>query len=53
MKPIDHYRLSMFLEQRKNLEKRLAEVNSKIERVKHQYHTPVPIGRRIMNWWFA
>jgi hypothetical protein len=53
MKPIDHYRLAMYLQTRKQLENRLAEVNSKIERVQYHSRSRKPLGQRILNWWFA
>lgn len=53
MKPIDHYRLAMYLQTRKHLEKRLTEVNCKIERVQYQPRSHQPLGRRILNWWLA
>ena len=53
MRPIDHYRLAMYLHTRKQLETRLAEVNSKIERVQYQPRARRPLSQRILNWWFA
>jgi len=53
MKPLDHYRLAMYLQSRKQLEKSLAEVNSKIERVQYQPGVRKPLGQRILNWWLA
>ncbi|MET3815357.1 hypothetical protein ABIB18_002744 [Pantoea sp. UYEF8] len=53
MKPIDHYRLAMYLHSRKHLQHRLNEINSKIERVQYQPQRRLPLSQRIMNWWFA
>lgn len=53
MKPLDHYRLSMYLHTRKLLQQRLDEVNAKIERVQHQPRRRLPLARRMLNWWFA
>lgn len=53
MKPLDHYRLAMYLKKRKRLGKMLDEVNSKIERVQYQPYARQPLRQRILNWWFA
>lgn len=53
MKPIDHYRLAMYLHSKKQLESRLNEINAKIERVQYQPQRRLPLGQRILNWWLA
>lgn len=53
MKPIDHYRLAMYLHSRKQLQHRLNEINSKIERIQYLPQRRLPLSQRIMNWWFA
>lgn len=53
MKPMDHYRLSMYLHTQKILQQRLDDVNAKIERVQHQPRRQLTFARRFFNWWFA
>lgn len=53
MKPLDHYRLAMYLQERKRLGKMLDVVNGKIERVQYQPCAKQPLGQRILKWWFA
>ncbi|WP_158530715.1 MULTISPECIES: hypothetical protein [Pantoea] len=53
MKPLDHYRLSMYLHTRNLLQQRLDEVNAKIERVQYQPPRRLPLSQRILNWWLA
>ena len=53
MKAIDHYRLTMYLHDRKKLQQRLDELNAKIERIQYQPQRRLPLSQRIMNWWFA
>ena len=38
MKPLDHYRLAIYLHSKKQLESRLNEINAKIERVQYRPH---------------
>lgn len=53
MRPLDHYRLAMYLQNRKQLESRLAEVNRKIELIQHQHCARQPLRTRILNWFFG
>jgi len=53
MKPLDHYRLAMYLHSKNQLESRLNEINAKIERVQYKPQRRLPLSQRILNWWLA
>jgi len=53
MKPIDHYRLAVFLGQKARLEKQLSIVSKNIELVQYSHRPRKPLGQRILDWWFA
>lgn len=53
MKPLDHYRLAIYLHTKKQLESRLNEINANIERVQYRPQRRLPLSQRVLNWLLA